>query len=476
MYSHSLPKGRPNQYFRMASVATGGGNSEYDGAVGNVRGAGTKRKAGGSTARDAAKGASRSEGAAHPATTTENANSQLRAQVGGYENPAEMRDLDTMDPLMTSTSSMPLPFTTAPTLPWLGHWSWTDALLDSEMEGLSAPLIESSGLPAQDALFGEQLSALPEWDAALVRGQESSGDAPPHGQAHGSQVQIPITTEKPGGPNESDENSHVMPGGDAKGPSATLVQLTQLSMKLYPLHSKSQALAECAFGEAQWKSKRELVVDKDVFGTLMSPLIHDACSSTLASLSGSESPDPASLGAILQEAMYATHELLESVAQLQQQQQQHPQQKSAPTVVQSPKGGSLPTPAATPKGGRGSQPGAQSSSPVVRHLVSSCHGMLMAIYSTAFEVLQRDADWLSPMRRGELGLSHGPLGDARLVVIVQLCAYLVYRQQAAVDAYITPGSRPNADTAERSAGTAVNELETEMRLGLDRLRSALSIR
>nr|ARP51715.1 zinc-finger transcription factor [Phyllosticta cirsii] len=474
VYSHSLPKGRPNQYLPLAGSGSGGDNNNNGsgGAVGNVRGGtAAKRKAAASIGREGPKGASRGEGAANTATSLDTTNNQPQPRTGSIGTIAAMEDSGKIDPFMPSASSMP--FAAAPTLPWLGQWSWTDLMLEDEMDGLNALAGQSSGLPLQSPLLDRQFAAMPEWDAAHTKDKTSLENSS-HGVNHVLEAPSCIDTYMLESRHDSGECNFLTPASDAKGPGAALAQLTQLSMRLHPLHSKSQTLAENAFSEANWKSKQALVVDKDVFGTLMSPLIHDACSSTSGSVSGLDSPEPASLGGILQEAMYATHQLLDTMAQLQVQPQCSPS-----------KGGSPPTPAATPNSARSSKTGSPSSSAVVRHLISSCHGMLISIYTAVFEVLQRDAEWLSPMRQGELGWDRGPLTDARLVVIVQLCAYLVYRQQAAVDAYIVaPGSRPDTGTgagtdkaARASVGnTAANELEGEMRLGLDRLRTALSIR
>ncbi|KAH7064487.1 hypothetical protein BKA63DRAFT_174216 [Paraphoma chrysanthemicola] len=462
VYSHSLPKGRPNQYFPLARSGSRGENNGGVGAVGSVRGAtAAKRKAGPSLAREGPKATSRGDGAAITTTSLDTMNSHSQLRNGGNGTIARIEDSGSLDSLMVSSASMP--FTGAPTLPWLGQWSWTDSILDDEMEDLNTLVREGSGLPMQSSIFDRELAALPDWNMTHTGGKSNPADTI-QGLSQVPEARASLDTEMLESRNESGGSTILTPASEAKGPSAALAQLTQLSMRLHPLHSKSQTLAENAFGEANWKSKQELAVDKDVFGTLMSPLIHDACSSTSGSVSGSESPEPVNLGGILQEAMYATHQLLDTMAQLQVQQQRS-------------KGGSPPAPATTPSSTRSSKSGSQLSSPVVRHLISSCHGMLISIYTAVFEVLQRDADWLSPTRRTELGVDQGPLDDARLVVVVQLCAYLVYRQQAAVNAYIAPGSKPITDTAERPAGnTAANELEGEMRLGLDRLRTALSIR
>ncbi|KAF2642117.1 hypothetical protein P280DRAFT_517111 [Massarina eburnea CBS 473.64] len=175
---------------------------------------------------------------------------------------------------------------------------------------------------------------------------------------------------------------------DARGPGAALAQLTLLSMRLHPLHSSSQALADNAWssggdpnGHAKWSSRQALVVDKDVFGRLMTHVLQDAGGASPGS--GSVSSESATLDEILQEVMSGTQQMLKTMATVQQHDQQQSKASNSPL-----------TPVPTPNSSRTSKMGNSSSSPVARHLITSCHGMLVSIYTAIFEVLQRDdASW-----------------------------------------------------------------------------------
>lgn len=113
--------------------------------------------------------------------------------------------------------------------------------------------------------------------------------------------------------------------------------------------------------------------------------------------------------------------------------------------------------------GRPSRP---YSNTVVRHLVIACHTMLLEIFATVLTALQQDADLrynntntsntnilpsnfntttppstFSPNLPSGAGLGEGgdtppPLADIRLVMVVQVCSYLVERQVWAVGLFL----------------------------------------
>ncbi|ORY18400.1 hypothetical protein BCR34DRAFT_554153 [Clohesyomyces aquaticus] len=467
VYSHSLPKGRPNPYSRSGSGGRSGSRSEQNGyGTDNAnRGPTAMKRAGTPITRESVKEASRGDTTANTAFSNAVDTMTSRPQNwGGISGiAAGMEDVGFMDALTSSAGPMPL---AAQGLPWLGAWSWNDSCLD-DLNALGGGCV----FPAQTTAFDEQAAAPPTWSTCSTRGKTGAENASQRGVGLFLEPSFFVETDTLGGKRNDSGINDLTPASDTRGPSSALAQLTQLSLRLHSLHSSSQALAENVSspstpfptGDANFKTRQVPAVDKVVFQTLITRLLQDTGdeSPRSGSGSGSGSPQPSSLGGILQEALCATRQLLDTIAISRQQQRN--------TTSNSPL-----TPVPTPTSSESSKTGSQQSSPVIRLLITSCHGMLVSIYTAIFTVLQRDVDWLSPARCGELGLENGPLSDMRLVVIVQLCAYLVYRQQQAVDSYVSLNLGAEAASAERNA--ASNELEGEMRLGLDRLRLALNIR
>ncbi|KAJ5124080.1 uncharacterized protein N7515_007905 [Penicillium bovifimosum] len=88
-----------------------------------------------------------------------------------------------------------------------------------------------------------------------------------------------------------------------------------------------------------------------------------------------------------------------------------------------------------------------SSRIVERHLVMACHTLLLKIYLAVFATLQYDVDRYSS--RAGCGPVHQSavthpvsLADIRCVTVVQLCTYILDRQNHAVSGYLAPGSPP----------------------------------
>jgi hypothetical protein len=70
---------------------------------------------------------------------------------------------------------------------------------------------------------------------------------------------------------------------------------------------------------------------------------------------------------------------------------------------------------------------------IIRHLVIACEALLLDIYVAILITLQHDAHPGDPTNTTALG-------DVRLVLVVQLCAYLIERQHQAVDVWLAPQS------------------------------------
>lgn len=149
------------------------------------------------------------------------------------------------------------------------------------------------------------------------------------------------------------------------------------------------------------------------------------------------------------------------------------------------------------------RPNRQYSSTVVRHLVIACHTMLLEIFVTVLTALQQDADFRSTTTSSSSSNSNSsssnntnfntnstsnfnlpnsagdcttaaPLADMRLVMVVQVCSYLIERQFQAVDLYLAQDDGIDGEKVKKNGkreARSVQEMELQQRLG--RLRETL---
>ncbi|KKP04693.1 hypothetical protein THAR02_03173 [Trichoderma harzianum] len=274
-------------------------------------------------------------------------------------------------------------------------------------------------------------------------------------------------------------------------PDDGIAQLSQLSMRLYPLHRTCCTLAETVesliqsrdFGQNQILSS--LLVDDATFKLVAQWLVQVSADSSSLLLrpeaSKNQTPTPCAgavtLGNTLLDAFSASCYFLQIM-------QCMPVDSSF-----WPNGtGPLPTPTSMPGSldsntayldqaacGSNSNNGlalssslssSSSSSPssfsrtlnqgqysntVMRHLVIACHTLLLNIFVVVFTALQLDGDLRNSSRGSVMPNSNGGvdpephpdagLADIRLVMIVQLCSYLTERQCRAVHSYLSPLSQ-----------------------------------
>ena len=70
----------------------------------------------------------------------------------------------------------------------------------------------------------------------------------------------------------------------------------------------------------------------------------------------------------------------------------------------------------------------------IRHLNIACHLLLIGIYETLLAVLEHDA--LLEKQTASAANDQGPLGQIQLVSVVQLCSYILARQNEAINTYV----------------------------------------
>ncbi|KAF2121674.1 hypothetical protein BDV96DRAFT_564716 [Lophiotrema nucula] len=488
VYSYSLPKGRPNQY-RLAGAAD-------QNSFTNGTNPASKRRANTPISSEPHRPASaprvNDTTATGPFPTFEAPNIRTQSRPRTNGRTGGLDDAALVEALTTYSKNMPL---AAPTLPWLGHWGWSDLQLEEDgneqpedFNGLVGsgfqlqntaldPLLDQQALPSQWATTG-----MKEMRGQLGTEPVSSQRVKPAQEQRHSVESDALEGRR----DQNGTNDDSMSAMDTKGPGAAIAQLTQLSMRLHPLHNLSHALPDTAGsplsssadGQATWQSRQSLVADKALFGLIMTRLVQGWCDGSF-SPPNLESVESLSLSSILQEALTASYYLLDIIERLQQNPKMTSGTSNSPLTP-------IPTPNGSDSGASSFKAGGQPSNTVVRHLVMACHGMLLSIYTAVFGVLQRDADFLSSMSHVAGRKASGvkaieetrPLGDLHLVMLVQLCGYVIGRQQRAVASCISPqGPNAGADgfVAEPSAASAPNDLEAEMQQVLARLRQTLRV-
>ncbi|KAK0728817.1 hypothetical protein B0T26DRAFT_673292 [Lasiosphaeria miniovina] len=320
--------------------------------------------------------------------------------------------------------------------------------------------------------------------------------------------------------------------------SPGIAQLTQLSTRLYLLHRSSQVLADTTaplehpssshrtdaeLGRAQ--HQQDPVVDMAAFRLILTRLLSHGFGSD-TSLCG-RNPDTREIPTIsdtLQDTFSASHQLIEILHCLQERSRPRSSMSRypplTPLLTPAGPGNSFNQPRSGHSAGSAglsaekspveqAMPSSSSSrtghysNTVARHLVMACHGMLLSIYVALLGVLQQDAELISSdgyLHGHGDGYLHGhgdgleaatqantpqptvpaagALTDMRLVMIVQLCCYLIKRQQQAVDSYLGPRepSAAGSDPATLSApDLPPSDLEGELQQRLAQLRQTLRI-
>ncbi|KAI9687200.1 MAG: hypothetical protein M1820_010504 [Bogoriella megaspora] len=318
VYSYSLPKGRPNQY-RPVAIDQAAFSHGTDHA--------SKRRANTPISPEVRRPAStprvNNTTATATAFTFEHAQGRPHTRIGTDSNTHDIEDAAFRDALTTQSMNMPL---AAPTLPWLGQWDWNDLQMEedgNEQAEDMTGLIES-GFQLQNTVLDpllEQQVPPSRWTTATgtkeTRAKVGTENVSPRGVSLkqrflGNNDALESRKDQSGLNNDS-----TMSAMDMKGPGAAIAQLTQLSMRLHPLHNSSQALPDItgsplstsADRQVAWQSKPSLVADKAVFRMIMTQLLQGWCDGDL-SPPNSEPIEQLSLSDILQEALTASYYLL----------------------------------------------------------------------------------------------------------------------------------------------------------------------
>lgn len=287
-----------------------------------------------------------------------------------------------------------------------------------------------------------------------------------------------------------------------QGPSIAVTQLSQLSMSLALLRYTSYNMAKAAESSSCHppSDRRIPLIDSSAFEFVSTWLAH---SQGLGSMNGHplahESqnhvpyPTPPDLesgtgvGRTLREVFCASQRLLEILGQLQFSVMIDP--FPSPTATPPPRPHTevpaqetgffgLPLAQSFPSQVNSGSNHGNCTLQITHHLVMACEALLLEIYVAVLVALQHDA----------YSSTHTTaLGDVRLVLVVQLCSYLIERQLQAVDLYLKPhsGNGPGAPNFDNSGAPgnnfnkerhALNDLRNQVQQRLACLRQTLCCR
>ena len=434
VYSFSLPKGRPSMY-RLPDEPT-------TSSMSGPKSSGMEHEPVNLTASNADGDADASTNNVD-ATQVNNPNTNEHSVLAGL--------MDTSMDVSTGT------------WPWLDTSSWDDTQL--EIDWSSHDLSYADAVLASPNAFGNNGSAREGLDPPSPTHppyppSPRHPHAYPHGQPGGGSL------EKHDGSNRSNMGKSIGGGGDGttsmslekhmNWPSLIIAQLSQLSIRLSSLRYSSYTLANAAeSSSSRLPSGRQIpLINAADFETVAAWLAHGHDSTNMnvhpqvhapAQIQGpypTPAPEAKSRGGhgILHDVFSASHRLLEILRHLQVKNIAEPSSTAPSTFTSSaPPSGQGSVYLRLTKGPwsstplSGSQQHSHNTMQIIRHLIMACEALLLEIYMAVLTALQHDAFHASSMNTTALG-------DVRLVLVVQLCSYLIERQQQAVDLCLAPQS------------------------------------
>ncbi|KAK0510014.1 hypothetical protein JMJ35_007408 [Cladonia borealis] len=344
------------------------------------------------------------------------------------------------------------------TWPWEDTSSWDDAQI--EIDWSSHDLSYVDAVLAAPNAFGNGLDP-PSSTHPPYPPSPRHPHAYPHGQLGGGSF------EKHDGSNKSNTGKSIGGGSDGtrdmsldksmNWPSLVIAQLSQLSTRLSSVRHSSYTLANAAESSSSCcPSGRQIpLIDAAAFETVAAWLalghdpanmnVHQPAHASAQSHVPYPSPAPETRSrdghGILHDVFSASHRLLEILRHFQVKNIAEPS-STAPSAFKSSVATSgqssvhlRPTkgPWSSAPSSGSQQQHSHNTMQIIRHLVMACEALLLEIYMAVLTALQHDAFHGASMNTTALG-------DIRLVLVVQLCSYLIERQQQAVDLCLAPQS------------------------------------
>ncbi len=251
-------------------------------------------------------------------------------------------------------------------------------------------------------------------------------------------------------------------------PSLVIAQLSQLSTYLSSLRYSSYTLAEAAESSSAHPPNGQAtpLIHAAALESVATWLAHGQGSANMNTQPSDNGPTkrqdpypsstpetkPKSSSGILHDVFSASHRLLEILSYLQVRTNVESYNSSTTTSPSTPSTVSSSQNSIYPGLAKGPWPSAPSSGSrqscnntmeIIRHLVMACETLLLEIYMAVFMALQHDAYHGACMNTMALG-------NVKLVLVVQLCSYLMERQHQAVDMCLAPQTAPSTVSSSKT--------------------------
>ncbi|PGH21387.1 hypothetical protein AJ80_03304 [Polytolypa hystricis UAMH7299] len=494
VYSFSLPKGRPSMY-RLADTSTTAPSNPSAMTTASATPDETRQQRAHTATADPkrkANGNTKSNSGSSPKPIS-NSNSNANVNVNANVNPNTTSNV-IEDPIMAECMD-----TSGSAWPWLAPLSWNDMQINGTEQDPN-PSLHTIVNPQIDggAAFLDAFPSLLNWGCI---GNEAF-------QGHGTEF-----SEGSSSSSSNNSSTSINSAMEKNGPDVAIAQLSQLSTRLYTLHSSTSTMAENSRSSCGLRDPNQVhlgsLIDDAAFKSVAAWLVHVSSNMNFLYRVDGQNPglDAATTGDTLHDAFSASHHLLQILRCLQLDMGSGTSSSGSISTPTSSGGGQLGF--WTPQSMAGSsestslfeqvkgsssygRASSQHSNTVVRHLIIACHTLLLNIYVAVLIALQHDVDMRVSSFAGngdaDTYMDGAALADIRLVLVVQLCSYLVERQYQAVTVYLSSQSPPPSSSSSSSSSqqhdlpgsTSPNsevrgELEMEVQQRLAHLRQTLRI-
>lgn len=384
------------------------------------------------------------------------------------------------------TLAEPFDISNCPSLPVL--WDWNDI----QMEGVDLTPTENNTAIGSSML--ETFSSLLGRPDLVNDGDGNSPGpgVPPSltGILENGHCNIPSDASS----KTSQNRSHSMPD-NKKGTDGGIEMLSHLSTRLNKLLRSSCMLAETAgLGDGNHQPRRNALIDDACFKSIATWLVHISAKMDVPMPVYHDRSRPVqetimTTGEMLHGAFSASHDLLEILRFLQMD--------GTIDAPQSMSNSCESTSYFDQSKGPSPKPFSNYSSTVVRHLVMGCHTHLLNVYVAVLIAIQHDVDLHNSellVKRTDFdsdassNMNLAVLADLRPVLVVQLCSYLIERQQQTVSSYLYPTlimspslqaqgghSLPSPPAPNASNHKMANDLELDVKQRLAHLQETLRI-
>ena len=317
---------------------------------------------------------------------------------------------------------------------------------------LASPDTPRDGISAQEELIPSPPTRLyyPQSPSpTLIHSESESGNVERQGRTIRSHPEVSMKTG-------SDDMTAASSEGQSNWPNSVIAQLSQLSTCLSAIRHSSSLLAKAAlsFSCCVPSGKGAPLIDAAAFKSVGAWLAHGHGSNSLSAqtstldctenegnyLISTEKTESRAGHGIFHDVFSVSHRMLDILRKLQAKNAIEPFSSSTANSVLRPLTSSsdqnglftgLTEGSWSSTRLDSSQPNSIHTMQIIRHLVKACEALLLEIYMAILTAVQHD---VSHHASG----STTSLGDVRLVMTVQLCSYLIERQNQAVDLYLAP--------------------------------------